>query len=228
MKAMKLVPVALLLIPLVPALAAAQPTVETMDASAAFDHPVAPVTRALELGLGAGYSQGAGKLGGTMGNLEDVSGAGGLVEVSLGYRIIPQLSVGAYGTFSKLQKGDHVVGNADVLGATAGAQAVWHFRADRSVDPWVSLGAGWKALWVYPVNSPTSSLQGLELARLQIGADYRVSREVAIAPVIGASLSMFISEENQMTSSLTEIQDKKVNVTGFAGLAGRFGVSGGR
>jgi len=78
------------------------------------------------------------------------------------------------------------------------------------------------------VNSPTSSLQGLELARLQVGADYRVSRDVAIAPVVGASLSMFISEENQMTSSLTEIQDKKVNFTGFAGLAGRFGVHGAR
>jgi len=225
MKAMKLAPVLSLLIP---ALAAAQPTAETLDASASFDHPVAPVTRSLELGLGAGYSQGGGKLGGTMGNLEDISGAGGLVELDLGYRIVPQLSLGVYGTFSKLQKGDHVAGNADVLGATAGVQAVLHLRADRSIDPWVSLGAGWKALWVDPVNSATSSLQGLELARLQIGADYRVSKDVAIAPVIGASLSMFISEDNQMTSSLTEIQDKKVNFTGFAGLAGRFGVHGAR
>jgi hypothetical protein len=197
-----------------------------VDDDARFDHPVAPVTSAFELGLGTGYAQGAGKLGGTMGNLEQIAGPGGLVEVDLGYRIIPQLSVGAYGTFSKFERGDDVVGNANVLGATAGVQAVWHVRADRSVDPWVSLGAGWKALWVNPVNSASTSLQGLELARLQLGVDYRVSRDLAIAPVVGGSLSMFISQENEMSNSLTEIQDKKVNVTGFAGLAGRFDLGG--
>lgn len=225
MKALKLVPVLSLLIP---ALAVAQPVAETVDGNARFDHPVAPVTRAFELGLSTGYAQGAGKLGGTMGNVEDISGPGGLVEVDLGYRILPQLSVGAYGTFSKFQKGDHVLGNANVLGATAGVQAVWHVRPDRSVDPWVSLGTGWKALWVNPVNSPSTSLQGLELARLQVGADYRVSRNVAIAPVIGGSLSTFLAQENEMTSSLTEIQDKKLNLTGFAGLAGRFDLGGAR
>lgn len=225
MTALKLVPVLSLLIP---ALAAAQPVAETVDDHATLDHAVSPVTRSLELALSTGYAQGVGKLGGTMGNLEDISGAGGLVEVDLGYRIIPQLSLGAYGTFSKFQKGDDVVGNANVLGATAGVQAVWHFRADRSVDPWVALGTGWKALWVDPVNRPSSSLQGLELARLQVGADYRVSRDVAIAPVIGASLSTFISQQTEMTSALTEIQDKKLNFTGFAGLSGRFGLGGSR
>ncbi|MEO7733152.1 MAG: hypothetical protein ABIY55_19470, partial [Kofleriaceae bacterium] len=104
----------------------------------------------------------------------------------------------------------------------------WHVRADRSIDPWVSLGTGWKAMWINPVNSPSTSLQGLELARLQVGADYRVSRDVAIAPVIGASLSMFLGQENEMVSSLTEIQDKHVSVTGFAGVAGRFGLAGSR
>jgi len=225
MKAMKLVPVLSLLIP---ALASAQPMAETVDDHAGFDHPVAPVTSSFELGIGTGYSQSAGKLGGTMGNLEDISGPGGLVEVDLGYRIIPQLSLGAYGTFSKFQKGDHVLGNANVLGATAGVQAVWHFRADRSVDPWVSLGTGWKGLWLNPDHGKVTALQGFELARLQIGADYRVSKDVAISPVIGGSLSMFVSEDSPMTDSYTEIQDKKVNFTGFAGLSGRFDLGGRR
>jgi hypothetical protein len=225
MKAMKLVPVLSLLIP---ALAVAQPAAETVEGDARFDHPVAPVTRGFELGLSTGYTQSAGELGGTMGNVQDVAGPGGLVEVDLGYRILPQLSLGAYGAFSKFQRGENVVGNANVLGATAGVQAVLHLRADRSIDPWISLGTGWKALWVNPVNSPSTSLQGLELARLQIGADYRVSRDVAIAPVIGGSVSMFLGQENEMVSSLTEIKDKKVNVTGFAGLAGRFDLGGSR
>src|SRR5689334_22525942 len=105
MKAFKLVPVLSLL---VPAIAAAQPT-ETVEDNSGFDHAVAPVRNAFEIGVGTGYAQGGGKLGGNLGSLEDVAGPGGLVEVDLGYRIIPQLSLGAYGTFSKYQKGDSVL-----------------------------------------------------------------------------------------------------------------------
>ena len=225
MKAMKLVPVISLL---VPALAYAQPASETVEDNSGFDHAVVPVRNALEIGVGTGYSQGAGKLGGNMGSLEDVSGPGGLVELDLGYRIIPELSIGAYGTFSKFQRGDDLANDTDVLGATAGIQAVWHFRPDRSVDPFVSLGGGWKGLWLDPGTGKTTSLQGLELARLQLGADYRVSKDVAIAPVIGGSLSMFLSQDTPMTADLTEINDKEVAFTGFAGLSGRFDLGGRR
>jgi hypothetical protein len=222
MKALKLFPALSLL---VPAVALAQPEPEV---SAGFDHEVPAVQHAFEIGVATGYTQGGGKLGGNMGNLEDLAGPGGAVEVDLGYRILPQLSVGAYGTFSTYQKGDNLVSSTDVLGATAGVQAAWHFRPDRSVDPWVSLGTGWKALWLNPPTGKVTSLQGLELARLQIGADYRVSKDIAIAPVIGGSLSLFVSQDSAMTTDLTEIQDKKVNFTGFAGLAGRFDLGGSR
>jgi hypothetical protein len=222
MKALKLFPALSLL---VPAVALAQPEPEV---SAGFDHEVPAVQHAFEIGVAAGYSQGGGKLGGNMGNLEDIAGPGSAVEVDLGYRILPQLSVGVYGTFSANQEGDNLANDTDVLGATAGVQAAWHFRPDRSVDPWVSLGTGWKGLWLNPPTGKTTSLQGLELARLQVGADYRISKDISIAPVIGASASLFISQDSAMTTDLTEIQDKKVNYTGFAGLAGRFDLGGSR
>lgn len=223
MKAIKLVPVLSLL---VPAIAVAQP--ESADTTTGFDHAVPAVQNAFEIGVGTGYSQGAGKLGGTTGSLEDLAGPGGVIEVDLGYRIIPELSVGAYGTFSKYQHGDTLVSSTDVLGATAGVQAAWHFRPDASIDPWVSLGTGWRGLWLNPDAGKVTSLQGLELARLQIGADYRVSKDIAIAPVIGGSLNLFVSEDSPMTADYTEIHDKKVNFTGFAGLSGRFDLGGSR
>ena len=211
---------------LVPTLAYAEP--ESLDASASFDHPVAPVNRAFEIAVGTGYAQGGGKLGGSLGNLEDVSGPGAAAELDLGYRIIPQLSVGAYGTFSKYQHGDQLDSNTDVLGATAGLQAAFHIRPETSIDPWVSLGTGWKGLWLSPSSGKTTSLQGFELARLQVGVDYRVSKDIAISPVIGGSVSMFVSQDSPMTTDYTEIQDKKVNFTGFAGLSGRFDLGGQR
>ena len=231
MNAMKLIPAMSLL---VPALASADPEPtdyakpESPSASADFDHAVAPVQSALEIAVGTGYTQGGGKLGGALGNLEDISGPGAAVELDLGYRIIPQLTVGAYGTFAKYQHGDAIDSSTDVLGATAGLQAAWHFRPETSVDPWISLGTGWKGLWLNPSDGKVTALQGLELARLQVGADYRLTRDIAIAPVIGGSVSMFVSQDSPMTADYSEIQDKKVNITGFAGVSGRFDLGGRR
>ena len=92
----------------------------------------------------------------------------------------------------------------------------------------LSLGTGWRGLWLDPDQGKQTSLQGLELARVQLGVDYRVSEDIAIAPVVGGSLTMFVSQDAPMTDGYTEIQDKKVGFVGFAGLAGRFDLGGRR
>lgn len=222
MKVMKLFPVVLLTV--VPAIAGAQP--EPAD-TVGWGHAVAAVPdRTFEIAVATGYAQGGGKLGGTLGSLEDVAGPGAAVEVDLGYRIIPQLTVGVYGTLAKSQHGDRIDSNTDVLGAAAGVQAAWHFRPQVSIDPWISLGGGWRALWLNPDAGKVTSLQGFDVARLQLGVDYRVTKEIAIAPVIGGSVSLFVSQDSPMTTSYTEIADKKVNFTGFVGLSGRFDFGG--
>ena len=193
-----------------------------------FDHHVAAPASAFEIGVATGYTQGVGPIGGGAQHVEDVAKAGGAVELDAAYRINPTFSVGAYGSFSKSAAGDHVNDQTDVFGATAGVQGIAHLRPDRSVDPWVSLGTGWRGLWLSPESGKNTSIQGLELARLQLGVDYRVSEDVAIAPVIGGSLNMYVSQDSPMTTSYTELSSKKVNFTGFAGLAGRFDLGGQR
>lgn len=204
---------------LIPAIAQAQP-----NESSRGDEYVAPAKDAVEIAIATGYAQGVGKTGGDMADLDDLSGPGGAVQLELGYRVIPHLSLGAYGTFSLHDNGDAVEDTTDILGATAGVQAAWHFRPDTSIDPWVKLGTGWKGLWLSPENGKNTSLQGLELARLQVGVDYRITPEVAIAPVVGGSLGMFISQDSPMTTEYTELDGKEVNFTGFAGLAGTFDI----
>lgn len=210
MKLLHLAPVLL-----VPTIASAQPA-ESLDTE------MTPVDGAFELAVGTGFAQGGGKLGGGMRNLEDLAGPGGSVEIDAGYRATPNLTVGLYGTFAKYQHGDLVASSTDVLGATAGVQAAVHLRPDRSVDPWFSVGTGWKALWLSPDSGKSTSLQGLELARVQVGVDFRLSNEVSIAPVVGGSLGMYISQDSPSTMDYTELADKQVNFTGYAGLSGRF------
>ncbi|HSN25363.1 MAG TPA: hypothetical protein VLT45_03735, partial [Kofleriaceae bacterium] len=159
--------------------------VDSIESTTNFDHHVAAPSNALEIGVATGYAQGAGPLGGDMQHLEDVSSAGAALELDASYRINPTFSIGAYGSLSKYATGDRIDDTNDVLGATAGIQATAHLRPERSVDPWVTLGTGWRGLWISPDAGKNTSLQGLELARLQLGVDYRINQDVAISPVIG-------------------------------------------
>jgi hypothetical protein len=200
----------------------------SLEASSSFDHHVAPPANALEIAVATGYTQGVGPIGGNTQHVEDLSRAGGAVELDAMYRINSTFAVGAYGSFSKYATGDQISDQTDVFGATAGIQAAAHLRPERSVDPWVSVGSGWRGLWLSPQSGKNTSLQGLELARLRLGVDYRISEDVAISPVIGGSLNMFVSEDSPMTTKYTEISSKKANFVGFAGIAGRFDLGGKR
>src|SRR5262245_9943527 len=55
---------------------------------------VAPVRDAVEITVGTGYAQGFGDVGANRPTLIDVGQPGGAVQVGVGYRIIPQLSLG--------------------------------------------------------------------------------------------------------------------------------------
>jgi hypothetical protein len=111
-------------------------------------------------------------------------------------------------------------------GATAGIQAAWHTRPSRALDPWLSVGAGWRGLWFAPKDAEASAVHGLEVLRVQLGVDYRITRGFAITPVVGASASVFLVDDAAMPSDFTAIHDNQLNLYGFTGVLGRFDLGG--
>ncbi len=200
----------------------ATPTVQGPPLVVESGHYLPAASNKLEVSVGGGYARGGGKIGSGNASLEDVSSAGGSIELELQYRIAAAVGVGIYGVASRFQRGDALAGDNRVWGSSAGLQATLHFSPSTHVDPWVSIGAGWKSVWLDPAQGQTTSLQGPELARVQLGTDFRASRAVAIAPVIGASLSSFVAEKSAMTMGYDEISNKKLDVSIFAGIKGRF------
>ena len=196
---------------------------DAFNLSGALDRELPAVGTAVEAVVGGGYMQGAGGAG-DIGSVEDVTGAGGGLELQVGARVLPWLAVGVYGTLARFSRGDELAEGTRVRAATAGVQAVWHTRPSRSLDPWISLGAGWRGLWLTPSGESASSLQGVELARVQLGIDYRFTRWLAIAPVIGASVTMFLAQNTAATEDLMSLDDNRVNFYGFTGVVGRFDV----
>jgi hypothetical protein len=180
--------------------------------------------RSVELTIGTGYEQGFGNLASGQPTLTDVGQAGGAVEASVGYRIIPQLTLAVYGSGSMFGRGSAVDSTANLYAATAGVKADWHFLpAARELDPWLSLGTGWRGYWVNEQQGNTS-MQGWEIAKLEVGLDYRIDRAVAIGPVVGADISTFFTQEVPSSNGFTNISNPQASTFVFAGLQGRFDI----
>jgi hypothetical protein len=188
------------------------------------DRAVAPVHHGVELSFGGGYTQGVGGAG-DIGSLDDMTGAGGTLEGQAGWRVTPHWAAGLYGTLAKFEHGAGLADGNRAYGATAGAQATYHSRPARSVDPWLSLGTGVRGLWLTQHSQTRDRAYGLELARVQLGVDYRITPGVAIAPVIGASASVFLANDATMAGELTSVRDNRLNLYVFGGLLGRFDVA---
>jgi hypothetical protein len=188
------------------------------------DRPMAPVPKSLELAVAVGYTQGFGDVSGRMPAFDQLTDGGGSVELQAGVRVMPNLTLGGYGSFSSYRHGDSVASGTDVFGATAGLMAAWHFRPDRSIDPWVSFGAGWRGMWLSNERADDTFLTGVDFARLQLGCDLRVTPTVAISSVTTVSMTTYLGQYNHMNDEVDEIGDKEVSVNLFSGIMGRFDI----
>jgi hypothetical protein len=195
---------------------------EARTADASRDLPAAK--DAVELTIGTGYAQGFGDVASNHASLQDLGTAGGAVQLGVGYRLIPQLTLGVYGSGSMFGRGNDVDGSAKLYSATAGVQGDWHFIPKGSEwDPWVSLGTGWRGYWV-DTDQGTTSLQGWQIAKLQVGVDYRIAPAVSISPVIGADLSAFFAESTPQSNGYANLSSPTVNAFVFGGVLGRFDI----
>jgi len=195
------------------------------DLSGALDREVPPTPRSLEIAIGGGYTQGVGGAGGA-GSVQDLTGPGGNIEIQVGVRTSPGLTVGLYGTGARYRHGDVFADGSQAHGATAGVQAVWHAREERALGPWISVGCGWRGLWLAPAGGAPISAHGIELMRIQLGMDYRINPAIAVTPVIGVSGSVFLVEDAAMPSMFAAVKDNRLNLYGYSGLLGRFDFGG--
>lgn len=192
--------------------------------SSAKSDATAPMKKALELTIGTGYTQGFGDIASNQPKVNDLSKAGGSIQAGIGYRIIPQLTLGVYGSGGMFEHGDQADPTGHLFTSTAGVQADWHFLPARSqFDPWVSLGSGWRGAWM-TADRGTTAIHGMEIAKLQVGVDYRIDKQVAISPVVGIDMSTFFTQATPDNTSFHNLSSPGVNAFLFAGLQGRFDI----
>jgi outer membrane protein OmpA-like peptidoglycan-associated protein len=198
----------------------AEPVAPEQPPSAAPGRIEAP-SNAFELTLGTGYTQGFGNLQEGVG-MPSVATPGIGFDLGLGYRPVPEFSLQATGQYFELTAERAQAAR----GLTAGIAATGHLSPYSSLDPFITLGTGYRMLWETHTVGPNLLTHGFELAKAQIGLDVRVSPDVAIAPVVGADLNLFLWQSG--ATSDVSINNPRVNTFVFAGLQGRFDMGGDR
>jgi hypothetical protein len=174
----------------------------------------------LELGLNLGYSQGLGPIGKGRSRLQDLGKAGGAFQLDVGWRLDPHWMVGGYGELGVFGAGNEA-GSNHAVSAAAGLQTQYHVLPQNKLDPWVGLGFGWRGYWA-DQSRGTYGVQGLDLVRFKMGLDYRVSSSLALGPVIGVTMTEFLSDKAIGADKYRDIDDRKLNTFVFAGVGGRF------
>lgn len=185
-------------------------------------------SQALELAVSGTYTQGltapAGGVGAT-----DLTKAGGAVELQVGYRLVPALSLSLSGEYTEFVRGDLLSSSAGTRGLVAGANATYHMLPFDRIDPWVRAGVGYRMLWVVGDTTTSDTLwHGFQFVKVSIGVDLRTTEDVAIGPMVGIDLNEFVWKNPAGATGDQEISDKRVVPFLYAGLQGRFDLLGTR
>lgn len=181
--------------------------------------------KAFEIQVNTGYAQGFGPRIPGRDTLPSTSldRPGMSAGLGLAYRATPRASVGIVGSYSMQDSAN----GAQLRNATAGLDATYHANPYQRLDPFVSIGAGYRMLWDNPNNGRDTFAHGFQLGRAAVGLDVRVNKDIAIAPTIGGDLDMFLWQTGAGQTNAT-IANPRVNGYLFAGVAGRFDLGGNR
>ena len=185
---------------------------------------------ALELSPGLSYAEPFGDVA-KGANVRDFAGSALAPHLGIAYRLTPHLALGVSGMYQEFSTGNDVSGATSSGRARAvggGPDVTVHFRPYERVDPFLRGGFGYRAMWEVRAGANKGVVRhGLEIGRLALGLDMRVSQDVAIAPVIGANANVFFwaSPDNGPSGA---IADPRVNLTAMAGLEARFDLGGAR
>jgi hypothetical protein len=181
-------------------------------------------SKAFELQLSAGYTQGFGNIFPNHA-INDVAGAGLGVTAAIGYRYSPLVSFELEGQYQAYTSENF--GTSDGLDMNVGVTL--HGRPHRRGDPWLRLATGYRWLWLSnaipgPFGGETFTgnvgFSGWDVINLRLGYDVRSSGGVAWAPIVGANLQTFV------WANSTALSTVQWGTFIYAGLQARFDAGG--
>ncbi|MGZ3417151.1 MAG: hypothetical protein ACXVEE_04755 [Polyangiales bacterium] len=186
----------------------------------AYDQPETPppsaehrgVPSGLQVGARAGFGAGSGSV---YNGLSVSDGSNGFVPFTadIGARVIPELYVGAYGSYSYVIPRTNPISCPEGLDCSVkdwrvGLEADWHIFPAHVLDPYVGLFGGYELLQNHVTGAVTVPVPGVGPvpgtanantndkgweAGVVFGSDIRLVRWLALGPYVSASLGRYVS-----------------------------------
>lgn len=155
------------------------------------------------------------------------------IQVDVGYRFTPNLSVAAYYQYafafvaSDLGSGSYTCSSSGVSCSgndmRLGIEAFWHFMPGQQLDPWIGLGTGYEWSKVTVESGGISAdvkFHGWEFFNAQVGLDYQVAPQLGVGPFVQFALGQYSTAEALGTSG--DIANKAVHEWLQIGVRGTF------
>jgi hypothetical protein len=182
-------------------------------------------SHAFELTVATGYTQGIGMLAPTR-TVSDVSGAGLGGSLDMDARLDRSWSIGIETQYQEFMPRQ----DSWARGLALNFGATYHFLPVLRGDPWVRLGTGYRIFYESDPAGQTGGTwtqHGFELVAAKLGYDVRISEDVALAPVVGADINVFVWQDptNPPTHIMSSAEPAAFV---YAGLQGRFDIGGDR
>jgi hypothetical protein len=199
----------------------------------------------LSVGLGLGYALSAGNVDrndvtGNDEKLGDFFSHGIPIALDVGYQIDPNIDIGIGGQYALLAagggegcgnpapQGSGLRGNLTCSGSSIrlGVDARYHIQRYARIDPWFLVGIGYE--WMHRGlsgsggGSASQNAMGLELGRLQFGADYEVAPRIRVGPFLGVSIAQYQRLSNG--SATASILNKGLHEWWTFGVRGVYGL----
>jgi hypothetical protein len=145
------------------------------------------------------------------------------LQLDIGARIGPVFVGGrasyAFGKTGSSFEGASARSASDVR---VGFEVLWHFGADRKVDPWAGIGVGyeWLNLSVGASNGSVvyATLRGFEWVSLQLGIDFVLGRNFRLGPYLESNVAQYdsasggiINVQGGEIGGSTDVQSKAVH-----------------
>ncbi len=150
------------------------------------------------------------------------------LQLDVGYRVLPRLTVGGYGSWGMAQVGS-VCSGASCSGSVvrAGVEGAWQFDRVLGLAPWAGAGAGYE--WGgYEAKDGADRLKvtsrGFEVS-VQGGADWQVREQLAVGPFVMVSAGRYgqIDVESPLGNSSGALPDVALHTWISVGLRGMYG-----
>ncbi|MFB1480915.1 hypothetical protein [Corallococcus sp. RDP092CA] len=186
-------------------------------------------------GLGYVYTNGQSPTGG----LEDLKITDSAkisfpIIAELGFRVSPRFYVGAWGSWEPVLTKTNALScpegfDCHTFQWRVGPEVRYHIRPGTSFDPWIGLGVGLEILKSHvegdtqlqvapgvfvPTHVDTHVTdRGPTIARLTLGGDVRVSRSLAVGPIITASVGQYTVRTGHQALDITGVGSRDQALT---------------